>query len=487
MTAMDYLSMIREGLPRSTSPKRIAVVGAGMAGLTAAYELLRAGHEPIVLEARQRVGGRIYTLREPFAPGLHAEAGAMRFPRSHALTMAYIEKFALPVTPFTMGNPQGYYFIRGRKLRMAEAQTEPDRLGFELPGRERGKSPSQLWAETLAPILEQFAAKGEAAWDEIVPAYDQYSTREFLEASGWSEDAIEMYGLLANQESRLNTAFIELLRAEISHSFNDMFQIQGGSDRLPQAFLPAVQEHIRFGARVTAIEQSAHEVTLSYQTLAGPARLTADYAIITLPLSVLRHIEVQPAFSRPKQRAIRQLPYDASGKIFLQCRRRFWEEDEGIFGGSTVTDLAIRNIHYPEHGRETGRGVLIASYTWAGDAQRWGWLDPRERLVQAIENVAQVHPQIRDEFEVGASHMWQNDEFAGGAFALFDPGHMTLLHPAIIAAEGRLHFAGEHASLSHRWVQGAIESGLRAAAEIHFAGREGELPRAALAGAMPGG
>ena len=125
-------------------------------------------------------------------------------------------------------------------------------------------------------------------------------------------------------------------------------------------------------------------------------------------------------------------------------------------------------LYYPEHGRETGRGVLLASYTWSEDAQRWGTLSPTDRLTQAIENVAAIHPQITSEYEVGASKMWHDDEFAGGAFALFEPGQQTLLSEHLATPEGRIYFAGEHASLAHAWIQGAIESGLRASAEIHF-------------------
>ena len=470
MTASQYLHLVETGLQsRAPTPKKVIVVGAGMAGLVAAYELLRAGHEPLILEGQQRVGGRIYTMREPFTPGLYAEAGAMRIPRSHSLTMAYIAKFNLGVSPFTMGNPQAFFHLHGRRLRVADCEADPSCMGFDVAEHERGKTAGQLWEQALRPLADKVRAEGEAAWPAIVTQYDQYSTREFLEANHWSEGAIEMFGLLLNQEALMNASFVELLREELGNYYSDMVRIDGGMDRLPYAFLPALRDRIRFGAKMFAIDQSPEAVTVHYRTDTGRARISGDYAILTVPFAVMRHVEVVQPFSRPKQRAIRQLHYDASAKVFVQCRRRFWEEDDGIFGGGTVTDLAIRNIYYPDHGRETGRGVLLASYTWSEDAQRWGSLSPADRIVQALENVAAIHPQIMTEYEVGASKMWHDDEFAGGAFALFEPSQQTLLHAHIIAPEGRIHFAGEHTSLAHAWIQGAIESGLRAASEIHRA------------------
>jgi monoamine oxidase len=173
-------------------------------------------------------------------------------------------------------------------------------------------------------------------------------------------------------------------------------------------------------------------------------------------------------FSRAKQRAIRQLHYDASAKI-LSSAGAVSGGRRGIFGGGTLTDLPIRNLYYPDHGRETGRGIILASYTWSEDAQRWGSLRPEERIVQALDDVAEIHPQVVKEFEVGTSWMWHDDEFAGGAFALFDPGQQTLLYEEIVRPEGRIYFAGEHASLYHAWIQGALESGLRTAIAVHQA------------------
>lgn len=460
------LDLIKSGLPQTANPLRVIVMGGGMAGLVAAYELKRAGHEPVLLEARSRVGGRIETIRAPFSHGLYGEAGAMRIPKGHLLTMAYIEKFGLTYSPFTTVNPNAYIFVGGRKFRVQEAREDPDCLGFNLAPAERGIPIHELWQRALAPLRDQIAAGGESAWQEVAQRHQEQSIRAFLIAQGWSEAAIELFGLLDGYESRMSASFVDILRAELGHSFTEVVRIDGGSDRLPQAFLPSLRPVIRYGAEICSFSQGAGSVTVRYRTAAGSFQETGDYAICTLPFPVLRKIEGIDGFSPGKQKAIRQLHYDRSTKIFLQSRRRFWEEDEGIRGGGSVTDLPIRNCYYPDHGTETGRGVLLASYTWADDSDTWSGMGEEERISQAIEAVAALHPQITREFEAGASKSWALDHYACGAFALFEPGQQATLYPHLIEPEGRIHFAGEHVSLNHRWIQGAIESGLAAAEAI---------------------
>jgi len=467
----EVLAVPSEGLERRPQPqKRVIIIGGGIAGLVSAFELARKGHEPLVLEAQHRVGGRVYTLRD-FAPGLYIEAGAMRIPRVHDLTLEYCRLFGLELRPFSMGNPRSLVYVGGEMMTMHEADQHPERLPFELEEHERGRTYSEMWDEATAEVRELYEKEGHGAFEQILREYDQYSIREFLQMRGFSEGAIELYGVMSFREQNMNAAVIEQLREIVGRSFEDMQEIVGGTDMLPKAFYQQVKHYVRFGAEVTAIDQTEHEVTVHYSTPGGRFSVTGDYAICTLPYPVMRNVEVRPALSRGKQKAIRELHYNSSTKIVFQTRTRFWEKEPlGIVGGTSATDLPIRRIVYPSFSDPNEeRGMLLASYTWGGDALRWSSMGQEDAVEQAIEDVARIHPEITEEFELGAMHCWDADPYAGGAFALFEPEQETQLQDDIVKPEGRIHFAGEHCSLYHAWIQGALESGIRAAREIHAA------------------
>ncbi len=469
--SQETLATAAVGLePREQPGKRVIVLGGGIAGLVAAFELKRQGHEPLVLEAQHRVGGRVKTIRD-FAPGLYAEAGAMRIPRVHDLTLEYCRLFELELRPFVMGNPKTLVYINGARMTIADADANPDRLPFDLADHEKGKTWTQLWNEATSEFRERYEKGGAGSLDALLQEYDQYSIREFLESRGFSEGAIELYGVMSFRESNMNAAVVEQLREIVGKAFEDMQEIVGGMDLLPRAFYEALKPNVRFGAEVTAIEQSPDEVTVHYKGPSGRYTVKGDYAICAMPFSVLRDVEVLgQAFSREKQKAIRELNYNASSKILFQVRHRFWEREDGIVGGTTVTDLPVRRIVYPSFSDPRDeRGTLLASYTWGQDALRWGAMDAESQIEQALEDVAQVHPSVTEAFEVGAVHSWYNDPYARGAFALFEPEQETRLQASIVQPEGRIHFAGEHTSLYHAWIQGALESGIRAAREIHEA------------------
>jgi monoamine oxidase len=465
----DMLRVPTAGLGTRPYPrKRVVVIGGGLAGLVAAHELKRQGHQVVVLEAQDRVGGRIYTLRS-FAPGLYAEAGGMRIPRAHDLTLRYCERFGLPLRPFVMGNPQGLVYVGGERMTMEEANADPSRLPFAVEDHERGRTADQLWEQAIGELREMVDREGDAAWDHIVREYDQFSLYEFLRMRGFSDGAIEYYAVMNFVEADMHNAVVEILREDLGKAYVDMQEITGGMDLLPNAFFAELQREVRLGTEVFAIDQDPDSVTVHYKTEAGRYRVRGDYAICTVPFSVLRSVEALKPFSREKQRAIRQLNYHASTKVLFQVRERVWEKDDGILGGATVTDLPIRRMNYPTPDPETERGCLLASYTWGQDALQWGAMDPETRLEEALDDVSRIHPRIRDVFEVGTSHAWYGDRWARGAFAMFAPEQQSELQADIVKPEGRVLFAGEHCSLYHAWIQGALESGIRAAREIHEA------------------
>ncbi len=463
----DLLSIVRVGLrPQAVKPKKIIVVGAGMAGLVAGYELKQAGHKVKILEGQERVGGRILTIREPFSDGLYGEAGAMRLPTAHRLTQTYIEKFSLPITEFKPASTNAFFYFQGRKYLRSDVNHDPACLGFNLAGPDGNETVLQLWAKFIHDTAEHMKTD-QGYWDELSSRYADYSFYSFLRSEGWSPDAITAFTLLEGLEPDLNASFLESLQVDLQWHDTDMVQIVGGMDQLPMAFLPQLKNEIQFGAAMIALDYTADSVTVHYQSEAGLEHVTGDFAILTLPFSAMRFVDVVQPFSSGKQMAIRQIHYDNAVKVLLQCRRRFWEEDDGLYGGVTITDLPNRLIYYPDHGRETRQGVLMGCYVYCEEAIRWASLSPEDRIAQTLKYVAKIHPQITREFVVGFSKDWGSDKFAGGMGANFMPGQQARLYSHIAAPEGPIHFAGEHTTLKHTWIEGAVESGLRAAQEVH--------------------
>ena len=468
MRTADLLSIVGSGLqPRAINAKKIIVVGAGMAGLVAGYELKRAGHDVKILEARERVGGRILTLREPFSDGLYAEAGAMRLPSTHKLVQAYIQKLGLQTTGFTKANPNSFFYINGHKHLRSKVEHDPASLGLDLAGPNGDQTVIQLWGDLIHHTAERLEADA-GYWDELRNQYGDYSFYSYLRSQQWSADAISALALIDGLETVFDTSFLHILQLELQWLGADMTQIVGGMDRLPMAFLPELENRIQFGAEMVALDHTADSVTIHYRSHAGPDLVTGDFAIVTIPYSVLRFVDVLKPFSPGKQMVLRQLHYVNAMKVFFQCRRRFWEEDDGLFGGSTITDLPIRQIQYPDQNRETNQGVLMGSYTYGEEANRWTSRSPEDRVTQTLKYVAMIHPQVTKESEKGVFKVWSEDKFSGGAFAVFEPGEEARLSAHIATPEGPIHFAGEHTSSKKRvWIEGAVESGLRAAQEVH--------------------
>jgi monoamine oxidase len=482
LSTEQMISIIRNGLPKTRIPKKIIIVGAGMAGLVAASLLKQAGHHVTILEAAERVGGRVYTLRSDFRDGQYLEAGAMRIPHTHLLTLEYIKKFQLPVNRFINTTPNDIIYVRGIKTRLKICEKNPDILGFPVAPHERGKTATQLLHSAIKPVTDFINQNPRRNWPLVIKKLDKYSMDAYLRYNPFgttlSTGAIDMIKVILSLEGLLELSFLELLR-ELMILFTPnirFYEITGGNDQLPKAFIPQLKENIMFGQKVRKIVQHNNQVTIHsvHTKILEPFQITGDLAIVTIPFSVLQFVEVEPrdSFSHNKWKAIRELHYVGSTKTGIQFKRRFWEK-EGMYGGKTVSDLPITYTQYPSHDLgTTGSGVILASYTWEDDAIPWDSLGDEERLEYALKNLTTIHgKQVYREFETGVSHSWVRYPYSAGAFTMFKPEQVTELSPYISTPEGRVHFAGEHASTTHGWIQGAIESGIRVAYEVN------DLPR----------
>ncbi|KDE49384.1 amine oxidase [Geobacillus sp. CAMR12739] len=472
------ISIIRNGLKKTAAPRHIVIIGAGMAGLVAASLLKQAGHRITILEASERVGGRIYTLRSNFRDDQYLEAGAMRIPHTHQLTLEYIKKFNLPLYPFINSTPRDILYFRGVKARLGEYERHPDLFGFPVAPHERGKTAPQLLQMAIRPVIQFIEQNPEKHWPIVIEQLDRYSLDAYLRYNPFglplSVGAIDMIKAVLSLEGFPELSFLEMLR-ELMVLFTPnirFYEIVGGNDRLPKAFLPQLKDEILFSHKVQKIVQHENGVTIHaiHTKILQPFQITADRVIVTIPFSILQFVDIEPrhSFSENKWKAIRELHYAGSTKTGIQFKTRFWEK-EGMFGGKTVSDLPITYTQYPSQGIGTkGPGVVLASYTWEDDTIPWDSLGDEERLEYTLKNLAVIHgKQVYREFETGTSHSWVRYPYSGGAFTMMKPNQVTELSPYIATPEGRVHFAGEHASTHHGWIQGAIESGIRVAHEVN--------------------
>jgi monoamine oxidase len=462
---------------RAEASKKVIIIGAGLAGLSAAFELSRLGHEVTLLEARLRPGGRVYTLREPFSDGMYAEAGAARIPDNHQLTLKYIKLFGLTLDPFEPGNLAQVAYIRGRRIKIPAGEEAPlTGLPGALTPEERMGSLAGLWERYVKPVFKEMGNPAVTGWPpDSLKKYDLVTFAEFLRRQGLSPDAIALMEMpYYKPEDDTISALWSLREARLLQAQRREYKIRGGNDLLPKAFAARLARKIRYGAQVVRIERDASSVSVLCRQGGATNRLTADYLICAIPLTVLRRIEVSPPFSPEKSRVIEQHSYESAARVFLQTRGLRWRGD-GLsgFGFSDHPEAIWRPTFNQSSGQMPsgqmgGRDILV-SYLSGAQARRVAAMNKEERITSTLDRFEKIFPGLRENFEGGASVCWDEDEWARGAYAILKPGEMFSLLPHVARPEGRVHFAGEHASAWPGWMQGALESGNRAAKEINAA------------------
>jgi monoamine oxidase len=457
---VDRLGAQQIRLPEKTGPaKKILVLGAGLAGLVAAYELSNAGHDVTILEAQLRPGGRVYTLREPFSDGLHAEAGAGRIPPQHSITLQYVRHFGLQLDPFWPTTGDDVLLWRGQRVKLSrETPVDMAKVPLRLTPEERRLGFDGMEKKFFGAVMAEMGDITSPDWPAAaLQAYDGMTLEEFLRRQGASPDAIQYIALGFEKDSAL-----DFIRDQMSHEVPQMQHIRGGNDLLPRAFAAKLADKIFYGSPVARIEHTPQQVTAVFLRAGAHEKITADYAICAIPFSVLRHIEVAPAFSAGKENAIRKMNYGSVTRVYLQARRRFWEKDGCNGFGLLDQPMEIWNASYDQPGT---RGILM-SYMYEDLAKRVGAMTPDERMRYGLEVVEKMHPGMRENLEGGVSLNWDQEAYARGAYLELMADDFAALMPHAGTPEGRIYFAGEHASPWPGWMQGALWSGLKAAREI---------------------
>jgi monoamine oxidase len=480
-------------LPRGNSNKTILILGAGLAGLAAAYELQKLGYRCTILEAQQRVGGRCFSVRNGttiqevdgplqtanFDNGLYFNAGPSRIPHHHALTLHYCKELGVPIEVYNNINEAAYYFAEGKgalankKIRIREIHNDMRGYMCELLAKsiDSGQIDAALTKEDAQKVIEYLRAEGGLNIDKLYKASER---RGFLEPPG----AGEKVGRIAAPHALADIIDSGLLEPDfynvVQYTYElqmTLFQAVGGMDSIAKAFQKKLTTNIQLGAVVNQIVNKESTVQINYQQGGAEKTMEADFCICTIPLPVLSNVEHN--FSSAVSRAIDNIPYIPTGKIGLQFRRRFWEEDEQIYGGITHTNNELTQIFYPSNNYLSAKGILIGYYNFYQKAEQTGKLTHKEREQLAMAKGSLIHPQYSKEFESSFSVSWHKTPFAQGGWALYNEESRNTLYKALVQGDRQTYFAGEHTTYLNAWMAGALESARKAVSDIHARVTEG--------------
>ena len=475
MTGLGLLAAPAQGqfdLSGRVSGVRVLVLGAGIAGLTVAYELGKAGYDCRVLEARPRPGGRVFTVRRgtvseeegstqtaAFDEGLYFNAGPMRISHHHHTTLAYCQELQVPVETFVVDTDAAYMYqtrsstLAGRRIRLSEARTDYDGYVAELLSKALSQTQldQPLTTEDRDKLLAYLRRMG--ALDQ----QRQYrgAIRRGLDDQGRPTAPLPLRDLLgANLDFYLGIDW---------WSQPTMMQVVGGMDRLPAALATRLGNRITYRAAVREIRQTERGVWVGYVDANGQMkRVDADYCVSSIPLPVLSGLPKD--LSQPVQAAIAASMYDGAGKIGLQFKRRFWEEDDAIYGGRSWTDQEIGQIIYPSHGFRSRKGVLVGYFLDFGRTMRER--PPAERQRLALEHGGRMHPQYATEFETAFSVSWPRVPWNRGSWRSESFAAYEALK-GLREPDGRIYFGGDYMTTNSSWMQGAFDSAREVAMALH--------------------
>ena len=448
-----------------TDDNRILVIGAGLAGLSCAYELDRAGYNVMILEAKSHPGGRVRTYRDNFADNLYAEMGAEYVDSSDKHVQKYCEQFGLSILPAKQYD--GIY-VRNRHIYMKDVKSGMASLPFD--GTIKGK----LFGQEVKYIQKWIdLAKKEGAANEKIQALDRISVEQLLKQGGAPKDIIQLYTYLNATESTTTPSKMSALSMVLSHIKTSGFsentvegRILGGNDQLPKGFAKRLGSKIKYNHAVKSVITTSDGIEVHLSGHENNNTIKAAKIIFAIPTTILKNIKVYPGFSKEKSQTIQNQSYGHVMKIAMQFQQRFWENSDSI-GQRIFTDTPLRRVYHSSIDQPGPRGILL-SFTSGSDARKLGGLSEKNRMKISKESCKNIWNNSNDFWENGISKYWNEDRWVKASYSLKGIGQKG--YRGILAkAENPFYFAGEHTAINYASMNGAIESGIRASDEIKMA------------------
>ena len=466
----------------------VLILGAGLAGMTAAYELGLRGYDCQILEARPFAGGRCQSSRAGFQTttvdgetrtcdfdeGQYFNHGPWRLPSFHHAVFHYVRKFGVPMEIMVQENDLGYLQfdnadgpLAGRRVRKREIKA--DMRGYT--------------SELLAKLVDQGALDEDLTNQDKEQLVDYLIREGFLNARDLrykgtvhrGHAKFDPMGAITTSEA---LAFKEILQSGLGNSFQGvtpidhptmMYQPVGGMDQIAGGFEREVGEMITFNAEVQELRQDDNGVSVPYRdTASGEVRIAkADYCITTIPLGILSKLPTD--LSDRCKEAVAAPGKMTVGKLALQMNRRFWEEDDDIYGGASTLGIPGHTVIYPSYGYFGRKGIIMSAYPIGHPAIAFGELSLPEQVEQAIERSERIHPgQFRKHYDGKAfSIAWQHTRYSEAGWTTWSPRDRYEHLPVLLEPQGRIFFAGDYISGLSGWQVGAIESAWTQIEKIH--------------------
>ena len=438
----------------------VLVLGAGLAGLHAAHLLEQAGLRVRVLEAAQRVGGRVHTLDD--LPG-RPETGGTQIGAAYVRLLQAAQRLGLPLQPSgrspLLRDDGMVMFIQGRRISRAAWAASADN---PLPEAVRALPPDRA----LSRLVGASPLRALADWRDPAHAALDVPLGADLRARGLSAAALHLldvnnaYGDTLDETSLLNMHYVQSNLTEIMKTPGPVLNIAGGNQRLPEAMARALRGDVLLGRRAVEIDAGPQGVAVR---CADGSRHRARFGVCTLPLPAMRQLRFAPGLPSRHAEAVQQLAYGQVTQLHLEVLRPFWEAD-GLLP-YLWSDGPLERM-FPRDERGLGKAETLTVWINGAGCQRWDALSDDQAAQLAADELARVYPASRGAVRLARRVAWQQLSWAGGAWANWRPGQITRYAQHLSTPLGWLHFAGEHTGRTLRGLEAAMESGERAATEI---------------------